>query len=50
MLHGWRVWDSTTNLKRGADDFGPAAAKMDGWQIYVGNDMKLKGEIVYWLP
>lgn len=35
---------------RGADDFGPTVAKMDGWEIYVGNDMKLKGEIVYWLP
>lgn len=50
---GFYIWQpdyGTWKEVRGADDFGPAAAKMDGWQIYVGNDMKLKGEIVYWLP
>lgn len=51
---GFYIWQpdhGTWKEVRGADDFGPAVAKtMDGWQIYVGNDMKLKGEIVYWLP
>lgn len=51
---GFYIWQpdyGTWKEVRDADDFGPAVAKkMDGWQIYVGNDMKLKGEIVYWLP
>lgn len=51
---GFYIWQpdyGTWKEVRGADDFGPAVAKtMDGWKIYVGNDMKLKGEIVYWLP
>ncbi|WP_105492177.1 hypothetical protein [Escherichia coli] len=50
---GFYIWQSVYGAwkeVRGAEDFGPTAAKMDGWKIYVGNDMKLKGEIVYWLP
>lgn len=51
---GFYIWQpdyGTWKEVRGEDDFGPAVAKtMDGWKIYVGNDMKLKGEIVYWLP
>lgn len=50
---GFYIWQpdyGTWKEVRGADDFGPAVAKRDGWEIYVGNDMKLKGEIVYWLP
>lgn len=50
---GFYIWQpdyGSWKEVRGSEDFTPAAAKMDGWQIYVGNGMELKGEIVYWLP
>ncbi len=50
---GFYIWQpdyGTWKEVRGSADFTPAEAKMDGWKIYVGNDMELKGEIVYWLP
>ena len=50
---GFYIWQpdyGTWKEVSGSTDFTPAVAKMDGWKIYVGNDMELKGEIVYWLP
>lgn len=50
---GFYIWQpdyGSWKEVRGAEDFGPVAAKLDGWEIYVGNNMDLKGEIVYWLP
>lgn len=50
---GFYIWQpdyGTWKEVSGSSDFTPAVAKMDGWKIYVGNDMELKGEIVYWLP
>lgn len=50
---GFYIWQpdyGTWKEVSGSTEFTPAVAKMDGWKIYVGNDMELKGEIVYWLP